>query len=102
MEQLGELSLNNDERTIGEYLIGSLENDGLLHKPLSEIEDELTIYHDIHVDEKKITEILQMIQTFDPAGIGARSLQECLPQTCIYLQIVYEIRVQYWHAWGNL
>lgn len=78
LEQLGELSLNNDERTIGEYLIGSLENDGLLHKPLSEIEDELTIYHDIHVDEKKITEILQMIQTFDPAGIGARSLQECL------------------------
>lgn len=78
LEQLGELPLNKNEQTIGEYLIGSLENDGLLHKPLSEIEDELAIYYGITTDEKEILHILKMIQTFDPAGIGARTLQECL------------------------
>lgn len=78
LEQLGELPLDSKEQTIGEYLIGSLENDGLLHKPLSEIEDELAIYYGITTDEKEILQILKMIQTFDPAGIGARSLQECL------------------------
>lgn len=78
LEQLGELPLNEQEQTIGEYLIGSLEDDGLLHKPLSEIEDELTIYYGIDTNEEEITEILKKIQTFDPAGIGARSLKECL------------------------
>ena len=78
LEQLGELPLNEQEQTIGEYLIGSLEDDGLLHKPLSEIEDELTIYYGIDTNEEEITNILKMIQGFDPAGIGARSLKECL------------------------
>lgn len=78
LEQLGELPLDDKEKAIGEYLIGSLEEDGLLYKPLDEILDELTIYNGIDTDEKTILRILQMIQTFDPPGIGARSLQECL------------------------
>lgn len=78
LEQLGELPLNNEEQTIGEYLIGSLEEDGLLHKTLSEIEDELAIYYGISADSAALERILGMIQGFDPPGIGARSLQECL------------------------
>lgn len=78
LEQLGELSLSDDEQTIGEYLIGSLEEDGLLRKPLSEIVDELAIYYGIDAEEEQAERILKMIQTFDPPGIGARSLQECL------------------------
>ncbi|MBR3854704.1 MAG: RNA polymerase factor sigma-54 [Bacteroidaceae bacterium] len=78
LEQLGELRLDETEKAIGEYLIGSLEEDGLLYKPLDEIIDELTIYNGIYTDEKTILRLLQMIQTFDPPGIGARSLQECL------------------------
>jgi RNA polymerase sigma-54 factor len=61
-----------------EYLIGSLEDDGLLRKPLDAISEELAIYHNLDVTVKEIEQTLAMLQTFDPAGIGARSLQECL------------------------
>lgn len=78
LEQLGELPLDEKERRIGEYLIGSLEEDGLLYKSLEEISDELNIYSGIYVPEEELERILKMIQTFDPSGIGARSLQESL------------------------
>ncbi len=78
LAQLGELPIDEKERTIGEYIIGSIDDDGLLHKPLSEIEDELIIYYGIDANEESIMRVLHMIQTFDPAGIGARSLKECL------------------------
>lgn len=78
LEQLGELELLPQQRAIGEYLIGSLDDDGLLHKSLLEIEDELLLYGSIAPSQQEIEEVLAMIQTFEPAGIGARSLQECL------------------------
>jgi RNA polymerase sigma-54 factor len=78
MEQLGELALTPVQQTIGEYIIGSLDDDGLLRKPLEEIEDELLIYNSIDADEAAVLEVLGMIQLFEPAGIAARSLQECL------------------------
>ena len=78
LEQLGELPLDEKEKAIGEYIIGSLEEDGLLYKPLVEIEDELTIYYGMDTDMAQIEKVLGLIQTFDPPGIGARSLQECL------------------------
>ena len=76
--QLHELSLTEEQETIGEYLIGSFDEDGLLHKSLLTIADELAIYHGIDADEKEVEEVLLRIQQFDPAGIGARNLQECL------------------------
>lgn len=78
IEQLSELSLTPQQRAIGEYLIGSLDDDGLLHKPISEIEDELLLYASIAPSQEEIEKVLKMIQTFEPAGIAARSLQECL------------------------
>ena len=78
LEQLGELTLDEREHRIGEYLIGSLEEDGLLYKPLEEISDELNIYNGLYVPESELERVLAMIQTFDPPGVGARSLQECL------------------------
>lgn len=78
MEQLSELTLTPDQRTIGEYIIGSLDEDGLLRKPLQEVEDELLIYNNLAVSVDEVLEVLGMIQTFEPAGIAARSLQECL------------------------
>lgn len=78
IEQLGELSLSPQQRVIGEYLIGSLDDDGLLHKPIVEIEDELLLYASIAPSQQEIEEVLKMIQSFEPAGIAARSLQECL------------------------
>jgi RNA polymerase sigma-54 factor len=61
-----------------EYLIGSLDDDGLLRKPLHNIADELAIYHNIDVSEQALERVLLKLQDFDPAGIGTRSLQECL------------------------
>lgn len=78
MEQLGELTLTPVQQTVGEYIIGSLDEDGLLRKSLSEIADELLIYNSLNVSEADILGVLGMIQTFEPAGIAARSLQECL------------------------
>ena len=78
MEQLGELRLTQLQHAVGEYIIGSLDEDGLLRKPLLEIADELLVYSSIDVSEATILEVLRMIQAFEPAGIAARSLQECL------------------------
>lgn len=77
-EQMGELELSTTETDIMEYLIGSLDDDGLLRKSLDIICDELAIYHHLDVTTQQIEKVLQLLQDFDPAGIGARSLQECL------------------------
>lgn len=78
LSQLHEQPLTEEQTAIGEYIIGSIEEDGLLHKPLMTISDELAIYHGIDVSNDTIEEVLHSIQQFDPAGIGARNLQECL------------------------
>lgn len=78
MEQLGELSLTPVQQVVGEYIIGTLDEDGLLRKSLSEIADELLVYNSLNVSEADLLGVLGMIQTFEPAGIAARSLQECL------------------------
>ena len=78
LEQLQMQQLSEEERTMAEYLIGSLDDDGLLRKGIQTLIDELAIYRGIYTDEEKVEEILSVIQEFDPVGIGARSLQECL------------------------
>ena len=77
-EQMGEVDMTDRQRYILEYLIGSLDDDGLLRKELYAISDELAIYHNLDVTEHEIAEVLTILQEFDPAGIGARNLQECL------------------------
>ena len=77
-EQMRLLELSDEEQSIMEYLIGSLDEDGLLRKPLHSIADELAIYHNIDVTEQQIEQVLFKLQELDPAGIGARTLQECL------------------------
>ena len=77
-EQIGEHYFTEHEREVMEYLIGSLDNDGLLRKSLARLADELAVYHDIDTDEDELERLLAVLQTFEPRGIGARSLQECL------------------------
>ena len=77
-EQMAMENLSDEQEEVMEYLIGSLDDDGLLRKDLETIADELTIYHAIDIDAQEVEDILKVLQTFDPAGIGARSLQECL------------------------
>ena len=77
-EQMGFINLTPREYDIMEYLIGSLDDDGLLRKSLDTISDELAIYYNIDATVSEIEGVLRQLQEFDPAGIGGRSLQECL------------------------
>ena len=70
--------LTPEEKQLGEYLFGSLDDDGLLRKTTEALMDELAIYQGIYTTPEQLEHILSIIQDFDPAGIGARSLQECL------------------------
>ncbi|WP_294628360.1 RNA polymerase factor sigma-54 [uncultured Bacteroides sp.] len=77
-EQLRERNLTEHQSELVEYLIGSLDDDGLLRKSLESICDELAIYAGIDAAEEELEEALLVLQDFDPAGLGARTLQECL------------------------
>ena len=77
-EQMGETDIDERQREIMEYLIGSLDDDGLLRKSTDSIADELSIYHGMDVTEDDVEQVLDILQEFDPPGIGGRSLQECL------------------------
>ena len=77
-EQMGETDLSEKDRNIMEYVIGSLDSDGLLRKDSESIADELAIYHGIDCTTEDIDRVIRILQTFDPAGIGAHTLQECL------------------------
>ena len=78
LEQLRMQHLTEEEEVMAEYLIGSLDDDGLLRKSIQTLIDELMLYRGIYTNETEVERILSFIQEFDPAGIGARSLQECL------------------------
>ena len=77
-DQLGEHELDDHQHQLAEYLIGSLDDDGLLRKPLDTVADELLIYNSVETSVQELEDVLHIIQEFDPAGIGARDLQECL------------------------
>ena len=74
--QIGEQELTPKQEQLVEYLIGSLDDDGLLRKDLSILADELVIYHNIETTPQELEEALKILQTFDPRGIGARNLQD--------------------------
>ena len=78
LEQMHESRLTERQLTIMEYIIGSLDDDGLLRKDLAQLSDELAIYQSVDASTNEIGEVLKQLQTFDPPGIGARTLQECL------------------------
>lgn len=78
LDQLRMQHFTEEEEIMAEYLIGSLDDDGLLRKGIQTLIDELAIYRGIYTDATEVERILSIIQDFDPAGIGARSLQECL------------------------
>lgn len=77
-EQIGFLHLTPHEEELLRYLIGSLDDDGLLRIPLTQIQDELEVYHNISTSQEELEHVLRILQNFEPSGVGARSLQECL------------------------
>jgi RNA polymerase sigma-54 factor len=82
MEQVAGCGLSGHDRQILEYLIGNLGDDGLLAKPLIQIADELSIYHYLDTTPEEVERVLHTLWRFDPPGVGARNLQECLIIQC--------------------
>jgi RNA polymerase sigma-54 factor len=76
--QLGELSLDDRQLMIASFIIGNIDEDGYLRRDISAIVDDLAFLQNIQTNEKEVLQILRMIQEFDPPGVGARDLQECL------------------------
>ena len=76
--QMADFDLTEREQMLLEYLIGELDGNGLLGKPLVQIVDEAEIYQGIETSEEEMQKVLSVLQQFEPAGIGARTLQECL------------------------
>ncbi|MCS6794498.1 MAG: RNA polymerase factor sigma-54 [Raineya sp.] len=76
--QLGYLKLSEKEQIIGKQLIGSLDNDGYLRREIKAIIGDIALNHYIDVSEKEVESVLKKIQQFDPPGVAARNLQECL------------------------
>ncbi|MEM7548264.1 MAG: RNA polymerase factor sigma-54 [Bacteroidota bacterium] len=78
ISQLGYLGLDERQSTIGKQLIGSIESDGYIRRELEAIINDLAFGQNIETDLDELEEILRKIQEFDPPGIAARNLQECL------------------------
>jgi RNA polymerase sigma-54 factor len=76
--QLVLFNLDDDDHTIAVHLIGSLDESGYLRREINAIVDDLAFTQNVMTDAKHIEKILTIIQHFDPAGVGARNLQECL------------------------
>lgn len=78
IEQLGECELNDENQKVAEYIIGNIDESGYLDRSLSAISDDLIFQQNIDIPVSRLEEILKVIQDFEPAGIAARNLQECL------------------------
>ncbi|HKK63698.1 MAG TPA: RNA polymerase factor sigma-54 [Bacteroidales bacterium] len=76
--QLGLHNLSEDQELLGEYIIGNIDEDGYLRRNLESISDDLAFTYGFEVSYEKLHEVLMIIQESDPAGVGARSLRECL------------------------
>ena len=78
INQLNTFSLDKDQYKIAEFLIGSIDDSGYIRRPLLDIMDDLAFTQNFFTDEKTIESALKIVHQLDPAGVGARNLQECL------------------------
>ena len=76
--QLNTFRLSDEERDISEFIVGSLDESGYLRRSLEDLMDDLAFTQNVYTTEEKIERVLGTVQNLDPAGVGARSLEECL------------------------
>jgi RNA polymerase sigma-54 factor len=77
-EQIHLRYLSEKQKTIAEIIVGNIDDDGYLSRPLVSIVDDLAFSMNISVTEEEVEEVLEIVQDCDPAGVGARDLKECL------------------------
>ena len=78
INQLNTFVLTDEHRDIAEFLVGSIDDDGYLRREVQDIVDDLAFTQGIYTDETTVRKILHIIHELEPAGVGARDLQECL------------------------
>ena len=76
--QLSLRDLTDKQKMLGEYILGNIDEDGYLRRELSSIVDDLAFLQNIETTEDELEEVLEIIQDLEPAGVGARTLRECL------------------------
>ena len=76
--QLNTFRLTDDERDIAEFLVGSIDESGYIRRSLPDITDDMAFTQNVFTDAKSIEKVLHIVHQLDPAGVGARNLQECL------------------------
>ncbi|AXG73482.1 RNA polymerase sigma-54 factor [Flavobacterium arcticum] len=77
-EQLNTFILSENERDIAEFLVGSIDDMGYIRRNIPDIVDDMAFTQGIYTDEKTVENMLHVIHQLEPAGVGARDLQECL------------------------
>ncbi len=78
LDQLGFCPLNEHQMAVARFLVGSIDDDGYLRRDLDSIVDDIAFRGGVETDREEVEKLLGIIQSFDPPGIGARDLQECL------------------------
>ncbi len=78
INQLNTFILNEDDREIAEFLVGSIDDMGYIRRSISDIVDDLAFTQAVYTDEKTVERLLHVIHELEPSGVGARDLQECL------------------------
>ena len=78
IQQLGYHDLTEEEEIIGEMIIGNLDDNGYLSRPISNIVDDLLFTMNLETTEEEVRKVLNVVHLLDPPGIGATDLQECL------------------------
>ena len=78
LTQLGFRNLNEHQMAVGRYLVCSIDEDGYLRRDLDSIVDDIAFRENIETSYEEVSELLGIIQQFDPPGVGARDLRECL------------------------
>ena len=78
LNQLNTFILNDDEREIAEFLVGSIDDMGYIRRSIPDIVDDMAFTQGIYTDEKTVERIMHIVHELEPSGVGARDLQECL------------------------
>ena len=78
LEQLGFRNLDEHQYQVAAFIIGSLDDDGYLRRDIDSLVDDLAFRAGIETDEQEVLSLLSVIQEFEPSGVGARDLRECL------------------------
>ena len=90
INQLNTFILSDGDRDIAEFLVGSIDDMGYIRRTVADIVDDLAFTQGIYTDEENVLRILHIVHELEPAGVGARDLQECL-----FLQLKHKTPSEY-------